>query len=86
MYIPLKTSVYIVNRERCSDIYSSLDYAEEGIRLLVDESMLCAGLPAAKQSIMHSTEGGANDACNVSQQHQILFSSHVSYLTNPLET
>lgn len=66
MYIPLKTSLYIINKRECSDIYATIDYEVVDIQMVVDDTVLCAGIPAARLSDMQKNEGGTNDACNVS--------------------
>ena len=65
MYIPLKTTLYIINNDTCKDAYESLAYDKGGIVMVVDETVVCAGVPEAHHSRVFLDENGHNDACNV---------------------
>ena len=62
MYIPLATDVYILDNDYCREQYSSLDPEDMGMNFYIDDSVICAGMPPAKQSKMKDQN---NDACAV---------------------
>lgn len=64
MFIPLKTTLYIVNDSACKDVYENLEYKEGDIHMKIDDSVVCAGIPEAKQSQHQKDHGGNPDACN----------------------
>lgn len=81
MYIPLKTSLYTIEKDLCQDIYSKINYEVNDIQMVVDETVICAGIPALRLSAMQKEEGGSNDACNV---RTILFSCSLFLYCNIL--
>ncbi|XP_052801851.1 tryptase beta-2-like [Mya arenaria] len=64
MYIPLKTTLFVLNNATCSLIYGEVEYEEGGIRMVVDDSVICAGIPDAARTGVYLDEDGYNDACN----------------------
>ena len=62
MYIPLATDIYILDNDYCRDQYSALDPEDMGMNFYIDDSVICAGMPPAKQSKMKDQN---NDACAV---------------------
>ncbi|XP_045173935.2 mast cell tryptase-like [Mercenaria mercenaria] len=64
MFIPLKTTLYVINNYTCGDAYRKLEYSEGDIHMIVDESVVCAGVPENKQSQHQKDNNGNSDACN----------------------
>ncbi|XP_052248525.1 tryptase beta-2-like isoform X2 [Dreissena polymorpha] len=63
MYIPLKTNLYVVNNDTCFEAYESLTYDVGDLRMVIDDNVLCAGVPYALNS-KPDVDHGYNDACN----------------------
>lgn len=73
MHIPLKTSLYVINNDTCSAAYESLTYDLGDLRMVIDDNVMCAGMPDALNS-KPDVENSYNDACNV---RRFFFSRYV---------
>ncbi|KAL4223097.1 Tryptase beta-2 [Mactra antiquata] len=64
MYIPLKASLSVINQEVCQDSYAEIQYGENDFRMVVDDTVVCAGLQEKYRSQYIKDNHVSPDACN----------------------
>lgn len=64
MYIPLKTTLYVINNNTCDEAYKKLEYNDGDIHMVIDHTVLCAGIPEYMQTQNQNDNNGNPDACN----------------------